>query len=246
MVVDGLTAVDVQHDVSADGGLRSTVWGGPIGSAAESMRKLVQALDPDRNFRGVSEYRIDTRSGARLNLQPVRVSSGMPYIKNVPVWFGLPGASATPPLGSIAYVTFADADPSRPGVVGFEDGAASSGLELITDGVGTGGHAITLEQVLGLFAQYTAARFVLGDLGATFSPVYTAAPPGALLSLMALMVAGATLPATPVGPTPGSVLDSLGLPALITTALALQLPDPASLGLPTPVIPGLAKKNFLL
>ncbi len=246
LVVDGLTAVDVLHEISADGGLRSTVWGSQAPSTLDAMRSLIQQLDPDRAFRGVTEYRIGTISGDRLNLQPVRVSSRMPFLKRVPVWPGIPGCSQTPPIGSRCFVQFIDSDPARPCVTAFEDGAASSGLELITDGIGAGGHAITLEQVLGLFAQYTAARYVLSDLGTTFAAAYSAAPPGALLSLMSLMIAGATLPATPVGVTPGSVLDSLGLPALIETALLAQLPDPASLGLPTPVIPGLAKKNFLL
>ncbi len=246
LVVDGLTAVDVLHQISPEGGLRSTVWGSQVGSTLDSLRALIAQLDPDRAFRGLSEYRIVTRSGALLNLQPVRVSAGMPDLPRVAVMPGVPGCSQTPPLGSRVGVMFLDAQPSMPRVVSFEGGTASAGLELVTDGLGAGGHAITLEQVLGLFAQYTAARYVLSDLGTTFSAAYSAAPPATLASLMALMIAGATLPATPVGPTPGSVLDALGLPALIEAALALQIPDPASIGLPTPVIPGLAKKELRL
>ena len=245
LVVDGLTAVDVLHEVSADGGLRSTVWGSQAPSTLDALSALIRQLDPDRDFRGVTEYRIGTLSGDRLNLQPVRVSSGMPDLKRVPVWPGLPGCSQTPPTGSRCLVGFIDSDPGRPYVAAFEDGAASAGLELITDGIGTGGHAITLEQVLGLFAQYTAARYVLGDLGATFSPVYAGAPPATLAALIATMITGAVTPG-PVGVTPGATLDALGLPALIAAAHLIQLPDPASLGLPTPVMPGLSKKDFRL
>jgi hypothetical protein len=59
------------------------------------------------------------------------------------------------------------------------------------------------------------------------------------------MITGAVAP-VPVGVTPGGILDSLGLPALIETALLAQLPDPASIGLPTPVFPGLGKKGLKL
>lgn len=246
LVVDGLTAVDVLHEISADGGLRSTIWAAQAPGPIDALRALMLQLDPNRNFRGVTEYRIGSRSGALYNVQPVRVSSGMPTLSRVPVWPGIPGCSQTAPIGSRVLVGFIDSDPDRPYIGQFLGDTASSGLELVTDGVGAGGHAITLEQVLGLFAQYTAARYLLGDLGMTFSAAYSAAPPASLATLMASMIAGATLPATPVGPTPGSVLDALGLPALIETALEAQLPDPASLGLPTPVIPGLAKKGFRL
>jgi hypothetical protein len=142
-------------------------------------------------------------------------------------------------------VGFVNSDPSRPYVAAFESGIPSRGLELSTDGLGAGGHAITLEQVLGLFAQYTAARSLVGDLGTTFSPIYTAGPPAALLTIIGPMITGAVAP-VPVGVTPGGILDTLGLPALITTALAAQLPDPASIGLPTPVFPGLAKAGLKL
>ncbi len=126
VVVDGLTAVDVLHEVSADGGLRSTVWGGSTGSAAESVRKLVAALDPDRGFRGVTEYRVDTLSGAsRLNLQPVRASSGMPYLKNVIVRPGVAGCEATYALGARVLVGFVEADPSRPYVAAGEEAGGS-------------------------------------------------------------------------------------------------------------------------
>jgi hypothetical protein len=247
VVVDGLTAVDVEHTISADDGLRSMLWFSQGSGSRElaAFRKLLEQLDPARAFRGFHEYRITSRSSELLNLQPVLRSTSMPELRRVPVWPGVPGCSQTPPLGSHVAVGFLDGHPSRPFVAAFEDGAASSGLELITDGIGTGGHAVTLEQVLGLFAQYTAARFLLGDLGTVFGAAYSGAPPATLLTLIAAMITGAVTPA-PIGPTPGATLDSLGLPALIAAAHLLQLPDPASLGLPTPVMPGLSKKNFRL
>ena len=248
VTVDGIAAVDVKHELTPGTGLRTTLYGAQHASTLDSMRALLAQLDPNREYRGVKEYRVVTLSGDLMNLQPVRVSTGMPDLARVAIWPGLAGCKTKPPLGSRCLVGFIDSDPARPYVSGFEAGAAATALELTTDGLGAGGHAITAEQVIGLFAQYTAARSLVGDLGATFSATYLAAPPATLALLMASMVAGATLPATPVGATPGSVLDALGLPALIQAAIAAQLlvPDPASIGLPTPVIPGLCKANLKL
>ncbi len=149
VVVDGLTAVDVQHDVSAEDGLRSTIWGGTNGSAAESVRKLVDALDPDRKFRGVTEYRVDTRNGSRLNLQPVRVSTGMPELKNVPVRPGLAGCETEVALGARVLVGFVEADQSRPFVAGFEDADGDlfqpSSISLRAGGMAGGEHVATVE-----------------------------------------------------------------------------------------------------
>ncbi len=121
IVVDGLTAVDVLHEISSATGLRSTLWGAQNPSALDSVEALVRQLDPDRAFRGVTEYRVDTRTGNRLNLQPVRVSSGMPELKLVPVRPGVAGCKATVALASRVLVGFVDSDPSRPFVIAHED-----------------------------------------------------------------------------------------------------------------------------
>lgn len=130
MVVDELEAVDVEHEVSGDGGLRSTIWG-DIGSSSRRLgayAKLFELLDPGRKFRGVHEYRITTQSAERLNLQPVRVSRGMPPLKRVHVRPGVPGAKAEHSLdGARVLVVFIDEDPARPAVIGFED-AESGGF----------------------------------------------------------------------------------------------------------------------
>jgi hypothetical protein len=121
LVVDGLTAVDVLHEVTPESGLRSTVWGPHVGSTLDSLRVLLEQLDPDRAYRGVTEYRVDSRNGNRLNLQPVRASTGMPDLKNVPVRPGVAGCDAQVALASRVLVGFVDSDPSRPYVAAFED-----------------------------------------------------------------------------------------------------------------------------
>jgi len=123
VVVDGIEAVDVLHEVTP-AGIRSTLWGKGIGGTSRelvALGRLLEQLDPDRRFRGTYEYRVVTQDGERLNLQPVRVSIGMPELQRVPVRPGVSGARADVALGSRVLVTFIDADPARYAVVGFED-----------------------------------------------------------------------------------------------------------------------------
>jgi hypothetical protein len=123
VVVDGLTAVDIEHEADQKTGLRTTIWG-KLGSTSRrltALRALFDQLDPDRKFRGISEYRVVTQEGERLNLQAVRVSTGMPDLSRVFVRPGVPGFKATHALGSRVLVAFADSDPGQPIVGGFED-----------------------------------------------------------------------------------------------------------------------------
>lgn len=134
ITVDGLEAVDVQHELSAEGGLRTRIWG-PRGGATsrllQAQRKVFEALFPDIQYRGVTEYRVISQNGERLDLQPVRVSTGMPVLLRVPVRPGVPGASATHSLsGAVVLVQFVDASPARPVVTSFEDADGGAFLPL--------------------------------------------------------------------------------------------------------------------
>ena len=124
LVCNGLTAVDVEHEISAKGGLRSKIWGAQGSGMSRRLaayRAIQDQLDPNRLFRGTYEYRIGTQDGNRLNIQPVRVSTGVPSLNRVVVRPGVPGVKAQYALGARVLVTWVNADPSRPVVVGFED-----------------------------------------------------------------------------------------------------------------------------
>ncbi len=124
LVVDGLEAVDVLHEVSANGGLRSTIWGKQGSGTSRvlaAFRDMLDQLDPDRAFRGVTEYRVVTVAGERVNLQPVRVSTGMPDLPRVLARPGVPGAKAMLLPGARVLVGFADSSPARPYIAAFED-----------------------------------------------------------------------------------------------------------------------------
>jgi hypothetical protein len=124
VIVDGNVATDVVHSVDADQGLRSTLYYAGVTSGArrlELWRELAEALDPRRRFRGVTEYRVVTLDGERLNLQPVLTSVGMPDVQRVIARPGVAGCKAEVALGSRVGVAFMNSDPSRPYVCCYED-----------------------------------------------------------------------------------------------------------------------------
>lgn len=124
-VVDGIEAVDVQHDIGPKG-LRSTIWGklskqDSTSRRLERFRKLLLQALPFLPFCALWEYRVVTQEGDRVNLQPVTVSSGMPTLLRVPVRPGVPGCAAELLPASRVVVGFLNMSASRPIVVAFED-----------------------------------------------------------------------------------------------------------------------------
>lgn len=115
VTVDGSApATDVEYILSPDR-LTTRVYAGPRASRRlDAWTRIVDAVDPQRKYRGSFEYRVVTQSGERLNLQPVRAATGLPDLANVPVRPGMAGLKAVVKLGSLVLVTFVDSDPSRP------------------------------------------------------------------------------------------------------------------------------------
>ena len=135
LVVDGLIAVDVVHELTPSG-LRSTIWGSLAGGkdrALEAFRAILEQLDPFRKFRGVTEYRVVSQVGELLNLQPMLASSGMPDLPRVLVRPGVAGCRSDVALGSSVLVGFVNSDPSRPYVAGFEDADGEGFVPLLTE-----------------------------------------------------------------------------------------------------------------
>ena len=148
VVVDGLEAVDVHHELTPDT-LRTTLWGNALGSTSrrvQALERLIRQLLPDYRYHVTYEYRVVTLEGERVNLQPVRVSLGMPDLGRVRVRPGVPGVRADIPLGSVVLVSFVNADPSRPVVVGFED-AEGDGFPTVVE-VGLSALAVSLSSLI--------------------------------------------------------------------------------------------------
>jgi hypothetical protein len=171
VTAEGIQAVDVLHELTPTG-LRTTLWGSGTADTNRRMmalRRIFEQLDPDRRFRGVYEYRVvsQTPGGTRLNLQPVRVATGMPDLQVVPVRPGIPGARSDVAPGARVLVGFVDASPARPVVVGFED----------ADGSGFVPQTLTLNAtaqiILGAGGVLPAARFsdpvIAGPFGGTIT-----------------------------------------------------------------------------
>lgn len=124
VTVDGLTAVDVEHEIGVTAGLRSKLWGSNFTGTSRrlaALKALFDQLVPDFVYRGLYEYRVVTQNGNRLNLQCVRVSTGMPDIANAFMRPGIAGGNMQPALGSRVLVGFVNADPTCPVVLAFED-----------------------------------------------------------------------------------------------------------------------------
>jgi len=219
LAVDGLTAVDVEHEYSAANGLRSKIWGRQGGAASRrisALRALVDQLDPDRAFRGTWEYRIVTQDGVRLNLQPVRASSGMPDLARVMVRPGVPGFSAQHMLGARVLVTFVDGDPSRPVVVSFEDaegsGFSPSSVSISAGGMAATEHVTTIEAVVNLLMALMPAVITGGSPAPLTDPQLAAAVAAAAsadlttsapLSMAAILTALSAKSSDQTGTKPG-------------------------------------------
>jgi hypothetical protein len=242
ITVDGLEAVDVEHEMSP-AGLRSTIWGKQATGTSRrlaAMREIYEQLDPNRKYRATYEYRVVTQDGDRLNLQPVRVSTGMPDLRNVLVYPGVPGCRADVQLGSRALVTFVDGDPGRAVVVGFEEWSGE-GFKPTTLEFEAGGQAAT-EHVLTVEALTVILHNLLFGLGAAGLPeawlvsgiipgVINAAlaassapppPPGEPAQIIAAASAAAAMAS---GPGNTSSLYT----AAIATALAAKVPNESGL-----------------
>lgn len=161
VVVDGVEAVDVEHELDAEGRVRTTLWGRGVADTSrlsEALRRIVEAFTAGSRFYGVWEYRIVQTSGAdRVDLQAVRVSSGMPDLRHVPSYPGATyadGAPVTPSLGSTCLVAFLNGDPSRPQII------ARAG-----DPVLVGASALTTAAVVAGGNPVTATRPILGRIG---------------------------------------------------------------------------------
>ncbi len=146
-IVDGVEAVDVEHELDDKRVLRSTVWGRARDAAAIS--RIVESLFPSWRYQRTTEFRVVQQRGERLDLQPVRASSGLADVCLAPVRLP-PGLRALWALGSRCLVTFVDGDPAQPVVIAGDDPSSPGWLprELVLDAgatVGIGASASLVE-----------------------------------------------------------------------------------------------------
>lgn len=135
IMVEGLKILDVVHEVE-EGKLRTSIYGERSTSTnsrrLDAWRVLLDQLDPNRKFRATWEYRLVTKTGNRVNLQPVLTSSGMPDLQNVKIRPGLAGSKSSLALGCVVLVTFVNGEPNKPQVTSVEDADGGGFLPLTT------------------------------------------------------------------------------------------------------------------
>ena len=157
ITVEGLEALDIVHEVAPDAGLRTTLYGAGIASTSrrlEAYRRIIDALFPALKYANMYEYRVVTQEGERLNLQPVRVSTGMPDLRRVFVRPGVAGCRADVALGSRVLVAFANGDPAAPVVLAFEDAEGGGFAPTRLDLVGEDDSAVSAINAAGRVIRY--------------------------------------------------------------------------------------------
>jgi hypothetical protein len=122
VTIDGSDpATDIEVTLTGKS-LRVRVYASTTGTARRqtAFAKLLAAHLPDLRYRGAYEFRVASQDGERFNLEPVLAASGLPDLLLVPVR-GPAGFRATVQVGELVVVTFINAQPDRPAIIGHDD-----------------------------------------------------------------------------------------------------------------------------
>jgi hypothetical protein len=127
---------------------------------------------------------------------------------------------------------------------------SSGTLNIGTGGLPGAGHAITLEQVINLFVNYTyflytASSTLATDFAKPAGPLFPATFPTNFITMITAWLQGAVSPLPPTPVLGGGNLTAMTVSQLVTLALLSQLPDPAALGVPVSM-PGIGRSSFTL
>jgi hypothetical protein len=121
VVIDGHPpASDVEYELTEDRLTARVYFASVANRAHDAIRRIVMSLFPSLPYAGTFEFRIVLPEGNRFHLQPVRRAHGLPDLARVPMCPGLPGWKVVATPGALVLVTFADNDPSRPQIIGWD------------------------------------------------------------------------------------------------------------------------------
>lgn len=197
-IVDGLEAIDVEHVLEAGGSLRTTLWGkgiAPTNRATAALQRIHAKFAAETRFHAPWEYRVVQQLGDRLDLQVVRVSSGMPDVRAT-LRPGLLGENVTVTPGSLCIVQFINGDRTRPIVTHGDYTTPPSHAKLMGGGAGVA----RLDDTVAIYAmQVTLPGPVTGvAFGSQASPAFVITAPG---------ITGAVVPALFPWPGPPTKLE---------------------------------------
>lgn len=106
--------------------------------AMGAFRKLVLSVYPAAIYWIVHEYSVVTSDGLTFSGRPTDESFSPALPTNVPYAPALAGTSSIVPAGTLAYVGFANADPSKPYLVRFGSGLPTDTTIDATDTISIG------------------------------------------------------------------------------------------------------------
>ena len=91
----------------------------PNDRSLDAFRKLVRAEDPLRTYQGLHEYAVQSADATTFDGTPTDATFSPALPTRVPYRPALAGSSCVPANGTLAYVMFANSNPSKPVLVGF-------------------------------------------------------------------------------------------------------------------------------
>lgn len=92
----------------------------PLDRIMRAFRSLVRAEDPNRTYGfGPWEYQVQIATATTFDGSPTEQNFPLPPLVGVPYRPSLAGSSCVPEPGTLAYVAFVNADPSKPILVAF-------------------------------------------------------------------------------------------------------------------------------
>lgn len=98
--------------------LRASVWFGGVASEPSRLAGLLRSIITHAvagELPGCYRYRVMSQAGdGRVDLQAVRKQAGLPDLRTVSQWPGVPGVSTVLALGGECIVQFIDSDPAQP------------------------------------------------------------------------------------------------------------------------------------
>lgn len=104
----------------------------------DAMRRLVLSFFPSAVYWIVHEYSVAESDGTAFSGLPTDATFSPALPTRVPYAPSLAGSSCVVPVGTLAYVGFANADPSKPYLVRFGPGLATSTTIDATDTIAVG------------------------------------------------------------------------------------------------------------
>jgi hypothetical protein len=134
---------------------------------------LVRAEDPDRTFAaGPWEYSVSRADGSTFDGAPTEQGLPLPPLRDIPYRGSIAGATCNPTVGTLAYVCFANGDPSRPILMAFgqtlPQGTTIDSAALTTIAIGA------TSQVINLGGAGAAALAVAAAAAANMTALATA------------------------------------------------------------------------